>query len=109
VELFFKSIKQNLRTQTFAGSSANALKIQLWAALIALLLVRLLQLRSRWKWHTSRFIAMLRRQLFVCRDLFRFLDSPFEGPVRVRQDHLPGQPALFAPNCLPTPRMTNLH
>ncbi len=101
VELFFKSIKQNLRIKTFVGTSANALKIQIWTALIALLLVRFLELRSRLKWHTSRFIALLRRQLFVYRDLFRFLDYPFEGPVRIRQDHLPGQAPLFAPDDLP--------
>ncbi len=101
VELFFKSIKQNLRIKTLVGTSANALKIQIWTALIALLLVRFLELRSRLKWNTSRFIALLRRQLFVYRDLFRFLDYPFEGPVRIRQDHLPAQPALFAPSDLP--------
>jgi hypothetical protein len=95
VELFFKSIKQNLRIKTFVGTSANALKIQIWTALIALLLVRFLELRSRLKWHTSRFIALLRRQLFVYRDLFRFLDYPFEGALIVRPDHQPRQPALF--------------
>jgi hypothetical protein len=104
-QLFFKSIKQNLRIKTFVGTSANALKIQIWTALIALLLERFLELRSRLKWHASRFIALLRRQLFVYSGLFRFLDYPFECPVRTRQDHLPGQPALFAPSDLP---MTNL-
>jgi len=68
-----------LRIKTFVGTSANALKIQIWTALIALLLVRFLELRSRLKWHTSRFIALLRRQLFVYRDLFRFLDYPKNG------------------------------
>ena len=83
-----------------------ALKIQIWTALIALLLVRLLELRSRLKWHTSRFIALLRRQLFVYRDLFRFLDYPFEGPLILRPDHQPQQPTLFTqvdepPECQP--------
>jgi hypothetical protein len=98
VELFFKSIKQNLRIKTFVGTSANALKIQIWTALIALLLVRFLELRSRLKWHTSRFIALLRRQLFVYRDLFRFLDYPFEGPLTLREDYIPDQPPLFLPS-----------
>jgi len=101
VELFFKSIKQNLRIKTFVGTSANALKIQIWTALIALLLVRFLELRYRVKWHTSRFIALPRRQLFVYRDLLRFIDYPFEGPVRLRPDHLPGQVPLFKPGDLP--------
>jgi hypothetical protein len=82
IELFFKAIKQNLRIQSFVGTSANALKIQIWTALIALLLVRYLQLRSKLAWHLSRFIALLRQQLFVYRDLGRFLDQPFEGPPR---------------------------
>ena len=95
VELFFKSIKQNLRIKTFVGSSANALKIQIWTALIALLLVRFLQLRSKVQWHTSRFIALLGRQLFVYRDLFRFIDHPFEGPLILRKDFKPDQNTLF--------------
>ncbi|MBZ2186193.1 MAG: hypothetical protein K7J46_15890 [Bryobacter sp.] len=84
-----------MRIKTFVGTSANAPKIQLWTALIALLLVRFLELRSRLKWHTSRFIALLRRQLFVYRDLFRFLDYPFEAPLILRPDYQPDQPLLF--------------
>jgi len=95
VELFSKSIKHNLRIKTFVGTSANALKIQIWTALIALLLVRFLQLRSKVQWHTSRFIALLLRQLFVYRDLFRFIDHPFEGPLMIRKDYIPDQNTLF--------------
>lgn len=92
----FKALKQNLRIKTFVGTSANALKIQIWTALIALLLVRYLQLRSRIHWHLSRFVALLRHQLFVYRDLWRFLDEPFEGPLPLRDDYLPPQPNLFS-------------
>jgi|JRYE01.1.fsa_nt_gb hypothetical protein len=80
VELFFKALKQNLRIKSFVGTSANALKTQIWTALIALLLVRFLQLKSKLSWHLSRFIALLRQQLFVYRDLWLFLDHPFDGP-----------------------------
>lgn len=80
VELFFKALKQNLRIKSFVGTSANALKTQIWTALIALLLVRFLQLKSKLNWHLSRFIALLRQQLFVYRDLWLFLDRPFDGP-----------------------------
>jgi hypothetical protein len=44
IELFFKAIKQNLKIKTFVGTSANAVKIQIWTALIAMLLLRFLQL-----------------------------------------------------------------
>ena len=96
IELLFKALKQNLRIKTFVGTSANALKIQIWTALIALLLVRYLQLRSRIHWHLSRFVALLRHQLFVYRDLWRFLDEPFEGPLPLRDDYIPPQPNLFS-------------
>lgn len=43
IELFFKALKQNLRVKTFVGTSANALKIQIWTALIALLQLKMLQ------------------------------------------------------------------
>lgn len=76
----FRLLKQNLRVKTFVGTSANALKIQIWTALIALLLVRFLQLRSKFSWHMSRLMALLRQQIFVYRCLVRFLDHPFEPP-----------------------------
>jgi hypothetical protein len=91
-----------LRIKTFFGTSANALKIQIGTALIALLLVRVLELRSRLKWHTSRFIALLRRQLFVYRDLFRFLDYPFEAPLILRPAYQPDQPLLLTPSDEPS-------
>jgi hypothetical protein len=46
VELFFQWIKQNLRLQRFIGTSKNAITLQILAALIAILLVRLAQLRA---------------------------------------------------------------
>lgn len=70
----------NCRIKSFVGTSANALKTQIWTALIALPLVRFLQLKSKLSWHLSRFIALLRQPLFVYRDLWLFLDHPFDGP-----------------------------
>ena len=80
IELFFKALKQNLRVKTFVGTSANALKIQIWTALIALLLLRYLQLRSQFGWHLSTLVALLRQQLFVYRDLVAWLNQPFQPP-----------------------------
>jgi len=97
-QLLFKALKQNLKIKTFVDTSANALKIQIWTALIALLLVRYLQLRSRLQWHLSRFVALLRHQLFVYQDLWRFLDNPFEGPPPLRKDYIDPQPSLFSWN-----------
>lgn len=80
IEVFFRALKQNLRIKTFVGTSANALKIQIWTALIALLLLKYLQLRASFGWSLSNLVALLRQQLFVYRDLFTWLDQPFEPP-----------------------------
>jgi IS4 transposase len=46
IELLFKALKQNLRIKTFVGTTANALKTQIWTALIALLAVKFLDLST---------------------------------------------------------------
>lgn len=83
VELFFKAIKQNLRIKTFVGLSANAVRTQIFTALIAILVLRLLQLRARYGWSLSNLAALLRQQLFVYRDLWAWLDEPFEPPPQL--------------------------
>jgi hypothetical protein len=80
VEVFFRALKQNLRVKSFVGTSANALKIQIWTALIAILLLKYLQLRASFGWSLSNLVALLRQQLFVYRDLFTWLNQPFEPP-----------------------------
>jgi Transposase DDE domain len=80
IELFFKALEQNLKIKTFVGTSANALKVQVWTALIAILLLKYLQLRSRFAWSLSNLVALLRMNLFTHRDLWTWLDQPFEGP-----------------------------
>jgi len=64
IELFFKTLKQNLKIKTFVGTSPNALKTQIWTALIALLLLRYLQLKSKLNWSLSNLVALLRMNLF---------------------------------------------
>lgn len=80
IEVFFRALKQNLWIKTFVGASANALKIQIWTALIAMLVLKYLQLRASFGWSLSNLVALLRQQLFVYRDLFRWLNQPFEPP-----------------------------
>lgn len=80
IELFFKALKQSLRIKTFVGTSANAVMVQIWTALIAILLLRYLQLRSAFGWSLSNLVALLRQQLFVYRDLSTWLNQPFAPP-----------------------------
>jgi len=80
IEIFFKALKQNLKIKTFVGTSANAVKIQIWTALIAILILRFLQLRSKFNWSLSNLVALLRMSLFTHRDLWAWLNKPYETP-----------------------------
>ena len=80
IEIFFKTITQNLKIKTFVGTSPNALKTQIWTALIAILLLKYLKFRSSFGWSLSNLVAMLRYNLFTYRDLWAWIDSPYEVP-----------------------------
>ena len=80
IELFFKALKQNLKIKTFVGTSPNALRTQIWTALIAMLLLKYLQFRSRMNWALSNLVAFLRWNLFTYRDLWTWIDDPFQTP-----------------------------
>jgi len=86
IELFFKALKQNLRVKTFVGTSENAVKTQIWTALIAILLLKFMQLKSTFGWSLSNLAAMLRFNLLTYRNLWTWLDAPYSTPV--------AQPAL---------------
>ena len=77
IELFFKAIKQNLRIKTFVGTSENALYIQIWTALISILLLKYMQFRSKIDWSLSNLVALLRWNLFSHKDLWAWLDNPY--------------------------------
>lgn len=90
IETFFRALKQNLKIKTFVGTSANAVKIQVWTALIAMLILRFLQLCSQFKWSLSNLVALLRMNLFTHRDLWAWLNEPFETPpVPYEPEQLP--------------------
>jgi len=80
IETFFKALKQNLKIKTFVGTSANAVRIQIWTALIAMLILKFLQLRSKFNWSLSNLVALLRMNLFTHRDLWDWINKPFEIP-----------------------------
>jgi Transposase DDE domain/Domain of unknown function (DUF4372) len=80
IEVFFKLIKQNLRIKSFVGTSANAVWTQIWTALIAMLVIRFLQLKARFGWSFSNLVYFLRMNLLVYRDLWDWLHDPFTAP-----------------------------
>jgi hypothetical protein len=86
IELFFKALKQNCKIKTFVGTSPNAVKTQIWTALISMLLLRYLQLSSRFGWSLSNLVALLRMNLFTHRDLIAWLNQPFAVPPDPQDD-----------------------
>lgn len=81
IELMFKALKQGLRIKTFVGTSANALQIQIWTALIAMLILKYLKMKASFAWSLSNLIALLRFNLFAYRDLWTWMNDPFPPPT----------------------------
>jgi hypothetical protein len=77
VEIFFKELKQHLKIKSFIGTNENAMWIQIWTALITLLLLRYLKELAKYNWSLSNLIAFLRMNLFVKIFLNEWLDNPF--------------------------------
>jgi hypothetical protein len=73
------------KVKSFLGTSANAVKTQIWTALIALLILKYLKMKSGFGWSLSNLAALLRQQLFIFRDLWEWLNNPMEGPPAARQ------------------------
>jgi hypothetical protein len=97
IELFFKALKQSLKVKTFVGTSENAVQIQIWTALIAMLLLKYLKMRSTYAWSFSHLVALIRHQLFVYRDLMTWLNNPFQAPPALDGIHDQQLPLEFVP------------
>lgn len=81
IELFFKALKQNLKIKTFVGTTENALHIQIWTALLAMLLIRWCKHQSKAGWSFSLVATVLRWNLFVYRNLLDWLNDPMVWDV----------------------------
>lgn len=93
IESFFKDIKSNLKIKSFIGTSPNAVMIQIWTALITILLLKVLQKEAKHTWHLSNLVAFVRLNLFVKIDLKLWLDKPFLDPDEI--ENLSTQTVLF--------------
>lgn len=69
VELFFKTMKQQLQVKKFVGTSVNAVKTQVWVALIAYLLLLLVRFQSKLGWGIPSIMAALTVVLFFNKEL----------------------------------------
>jgi Transposase DDE domain/Domain of unknown function (DUF4372) len=78
VEILFREIKQSLHIKSFIGTSENAVKIQIWTALITILVLKALKATAEFKWHLSNLVAFIRLNMFVKINLMLWLNKPFE-------------------------------
>lgn len=78
IELFFKTIKQQLKVKSFVGTSPNALLSQLWVALIAYLMLSYLKYKSRFSWSLYTLCSILPANLFARRNLWDWLNAPYQ-------------------------------
>jgi hypothetical protein len=78
VEIFFRDIKQLLHIKSFIGTSQNAVMIQIWTALITILMLKVLKAMAKFNWHLSNLVAFIRLNLFVKINLQTWLNKPFE-------------------------------
>lgn len=90
VEIFFRDIKQLLHIKSFVGTSENAVMIQIWTALITILVLKALKAIAKYDWHLSNLVAFIRLNLFVKINLQLWLDKPFEEPPHIYQNNLQG-------------------
>lgn len=92
IEIFFRDIKQLLHIKSFVGTSENAVMIQIWTALITILILKALKALAKYNWYLSNLVAFIRLNLFVKVDLQNWLDKPFEDDV--------GPPELYVQGSL---------
>jgi hypothetical protein len=78
IEQFFKDIKQLLKIKSFLGTSPTAVLIQIWTAMITILVLKYLKACAKYGWCLSNLVAFLRINLLVKFDLQRLLDNPFQ-------------------------------
>ena len=76
IELLFKQLKQNFPLKYFLGDNENAIKIQIYCALIVNLLLTVVQKQLKRSWAFSNLASFCRIHLFNYIHLFRFLENP---------------------------------
>lgn len=93
IELLFKQLKQNFPLKYFLGDNENAIKIQIYCALIANLLMTVIQKKLERPWAFSNLVSFCKIHLFNYIHLLRFLENPDKDWQKTYEDLL--QPKLF--------------
>lgn len=83
IELFFKWVKQNLRMKNFYGTSPNAVKTQIWIAMIVYLLLAILRERYKLQHELSRLLHFLEVNLFEKKPLLSIFQTNDRGMQKI--------------------------
>lgn len=95
IEVLFKRIKQNYPLRNFLGDNENAIKIQIWCALIADLLLKVIHRQTIRKWSFANLASMIRLHLMTYINLFKFLNHPEKALLKVNNSTITFQKQLF--------------
>lgn len=76
IEILFKQLKQNFPLKYFLGDNVNAIEIQIWAAMLANLLISLVKSKIKHNWAFSNMVSIIRQQLMDYINIYRFLEDP---------------------------------
>jgi len=93
IELLFKQLKQNFPLKYFLGDNENAIKIQIYCALIANLLMTVVQKKLKRNWAFSNLVSFCKIHLFNYIHLFGFLENPNKDWQKTYDELM--QPSLF--------------
>jgi hypothetical protein len=89
IEVFFKQIKQNLQIADFLGHNENAVRWQIWIAMLTYVLLRFVEHISRWGKSFSRLFTLVRGVIWSCLDLFSLVRSYGTADVQFRMRATP--------------------
>jgi IS4 transposase len=90
VEIFFRNIKQQLHIKSFIGTRHNAVMIQIWTALITILILKALKTQAKHGWYLSNLVAFIRLMLFVKVDPHKWLNNLFTKEQPQPNKHIQG-------------------
>jgi hypothetical protein len=96
IEVFFKSLKQNLQISSFLGHNANAVRWQIWMGLLVHLLLRFIKWKSHWPSHFGRLFTIVRCALWhrweleSCLKFYGTATGKWRLRTNLQQAYLPG-------------------
>lgn len=96
IELLFKQLKQNFPLKYFLGDNENAIEIQIWAAMLANLLITLVKSKLKRNWAFSNMVSIIRQQLMNYINIYAFLENPEKSwLLLIKEDKDKYQNSLF--------------